>query len=102
MNKIIAVDFDGTLDENRWPGIGQPKAHVIERLREEQAAGAKVILRTCRSGEQLEAAVKFCADHGIHPDAVNENLPEILETFDRDCRKIFATEYWDDKAVPIT
>ena len=24
-NKIIAVDFDGTLCENNWPEIGEPK-----------------------------------------------------------------------------
>lgn len=30
MNKIIAVDFDGTLCENAWPNIGAPKEAVID------------------------------------------------------------------------
>ena len=32
-------------------------------------------------------------------DEVNKNLPEIIEAFGGDCRKIFANEYWDDRAV---
>lgn len=31
--KIIAVDFDGTLCENNWPGIGAPNEELIEYLR---------------------------------------------------------------------
>lgn len=39
--------------------------------------------------------------HGIIFDAVNENLPEIIEAFGGDCRKIFANEYIDDRAIPM-
>jgi hypothetical protein len=31
-------------------------------------------------------------------DAINENLPVNVAAFGNDCRKIFADEYWDDKA----
>lgn len=44
-------------------------------------------------------AVEWCEAHGIHLDAVNENLPDVIASFGGDTRKIFANEYWDDRAV---
>lgn len=32
--KIIAVDFDGTLCENKWPEIGAANEELIEYLRD--------------------------------------------------------------------
>ena len=97
--KIIAVDFDGTLAENAWPGIGLPIYSTIVALFKEQSMGAKVILWTNRTGERLDEAVVWCKEMGIVLDAVNENLPEMVEFFGGDCRKVFANEYWDDRAV---
>lgn len=97
--KIIAVDFDGCLVTNKWPEVGEPIEKAISRLKQEQAAGAKIILWTNRVGEPLKKAVEFCEEQGIHLDAVNENLPEIIEAFGSDTRKVFANEYWDDRAV---
>ena len=99
--RIIAVDFDGCLCENRWPEIGPPNQSVFRRLRRAQLAGAAVILWTCREGARLDEAVDWCARHGLHFDAVNTNLPELVEAYRYDCRKINATEYWDDRAVQI-
>lgn len=99
MTKIIAVDFDGTLCENKYPEIGKPKFDVIARLFIEQTEGAKIILWTCRTGRHLKDAVKWCENIGLHFDAVNENLPEIIKSFGGDNRKIFANECWDDRAV---
>ena len=96
-SKIIAVDFDGTLCENNWPEIGEPRFGTITYLLKEKKQGAKLILWTCRVGEMLEKAVVWCADHGLRFDAVNENLPEIIESFGSDTRKIFANEYLDDR-----
>lgn len=87
-NKIIAVDFDGTLCEYQWPEIGEPKKEVITYLKERQAAGDKLILWTCRVGEMLEKAVKWCAGQGLEFDAVNKNLPEIIAEYGTDTRKI--------------
>lgn len=99
MNKIIAVDFDNTLFFTNWPDIVLPNWVMINRVKEEKSKGSKIILWTCRSGKYLEDAVEACRLVGLEFDAVNENLPEILETFENDCRKIFANEYWDDLAV---
>lgn len=101
MGKVIAVDFDGTLCENAWPEIGKPKIGVITRLFLEQQYSAKLILWTCRTNEKLKEAVKWCEKYNLHFDAVNENLPEIIDSFGGDNRKIYADEYWDDKAVRI-
>lgn len=98
-NKIIAVDFDGTLCENKYPEIGEPRKDVIQKLIKEQQAGARVILWTCRRGAYLLAAIYWALDHGVEFDAVNENLPETVEYFGEDTRKVCADEYWDDRAV---
>lgn len=99
--KIIAVDFDGTLCENKWPEIGDPRNDIIERVKIQQRDGAKIILWTCRKDEMLDKAVEWCARHGIIFDAVNENLPHIIDNFGGDTRKIFANEYIDDKNIDI-
>lgn len=98
-NKIIAVDFDGTLCENRYPTFGEPRKDVIEKLIKEQQAGARVILWTCRRGEDLAAAIYWSLEQGLVFDAINENLKETTEYFGGDGRKIYADEYWDDRAV---
>ena len=98
--KIIAVDFDGTLATvKKFPAIGEPIQSTIELLKHEQEKGARLILWTCRANERLDAAVEWCKAQGLHFDAINENLPDIIEAFGGDTRKIFANEYWDDRAV---
>lgn len=98
-NKIIAVDFDGTLCLNMYPDIGEPRRMVIRYILNQQKDGAKLILWTNRSDEQLQEAVDWCHAQGIVFDAVNENLPELIEAFGNDSRKIFANEYIDDRAI---
>ena len=95
--KIIAVDFDGTLCENKWPEIGTANEELIEYLRDRQKNGDKLILWTCRVDDMLRKAVEWCKEKELVFDAVNENLPEIVENFGSDTRKIFANEYIDDR-----
>lgn len=96
---IYAVDFDGTLCEIQWPGIGAPNTKLIEHLIERRKRGAKIILWTCRVGERLQDAVDWCREQGLEFDAVNDNLPEMIERYGNNCRKIYATCYIDDLAV---
>ena len=99
-SKIIALDFDGCIVTNKYPEIGKPIEKNIKKIKEEIANGARVILWTNRVDEYLDAAVNFCNDHDIRLEAVNENLPEIITEFGgSNTRKIFANEYWDDRAV---
>ena len=96
---IIAVDFDGTLVEDKFPKIGEPIARVWDHLKKAQDNGAKIILWTCRNGDKLKEAVEFCSAYGLHFDAINENLDECKVLFDKDTRKVYADEYWDDKSI---
>lgn len=106
--KTIAVDFDGTLCENKFPDIGSPKPLVIEYIKRQQAKGAHIILHTCReNGTQralLDEAIQFCGDQGIELYAINENpdstFPEEYGT-GLDGRKVFADIYIDDKAMNV-
>lgn len=97
MNKIIAVDFDGTLCINEYPEIGKPNKELIAYLKNKRANGDRVILWTCRNNELLRQAVDWCKEHGLMFDAVNENLPEVIDAFGGDTRKIFANAYIDDR-----
>ena len=94
--KIIAVDFDGTLCEDKYPEIGKPIEKTIDFIRRNRD-GIKLILWTCRRGHRLLEAIEWCYDHGIKFDAVNQNLPEVIETYGGDTRKVFADIYIDDK-----
>ncbi len=98
MKRIIAVDFDGTLCEDCYPLIGKPNTPLFEYLFECRAMGDRIILWTCRTGQYLEEAIKWCEEEmGFIFDAVNENLPEVIEKFGGDTRKVVADEYIDDK-----
>lgn len=96
---IVAVDFDGTLCDDEWPEIGDAHESLIWYLRCRQAKGDKIILWTCRTGERLKEAVEWCSLYGLIFDAINENLPEVIEYCGGDSRKIYADEYIDDKMV---
>lgn len=97
---IYAVDFDGTLCESKWPGIGAPNKKLIEHLIKMRNGGLKIILWTCRYGERLQEAVEWCKDQGLEFDAVNDNIPELVEKYGgTNPRKITATVYIDDCAA---
>lgn len=95
----IAVDFDGTLCEDIYPQIGQANEELINKLIQIKNEGHKLILWTCRRDNYLQAAVHWCEDFALHFDAVNQNLPEYIEFFGSDTRKIYADVYIDDKAM---
>lgn len=96
---IFAVDFDKTLIlGNTWPNVdGKANKPMIEYLNmERRKRGTKIILWTCRSGQDLKDAVDFCKENGLEFDAVNENLPEMIKAYGNDSRKISADKYIDD------
>lgn len=96
--KIIAVDFDGTLvEEGKWPDIGATNYKVLNYCKREQEKGARIILWTNRADGPLDNAIKWCEEHGLRLDAVNDNLPESVEFFGSNTRKIYADEFIDDR-----
>lgn len=102
--KTIAVDFDGTLCENRFPEIGSARPGVVAFVKMRAAEGAKMILHTCRENGTrplLDEAVAFCKAQGISLFAVNENPgnlhPARYGLSHADGRKVYADLYMDDK-----
>lgn len=101
MPRIIAVDFDGTIVKNRWPEIGEINEHIVEEMRKEDKNGTVIILWTCRTGKELENAIKFCYENDIPIDYANENCEWVKNHFDGEGIKVFAHKYIDDKAVYV-
>lgn len=99
--KIYAVDFDGTLCEDKFPGIGFPKQNIIDFCKQKQRDGHKLILWTCREHDKLKKAVQWCAEHGLVFDAVNTNIPEEIDYYGNDCRKIGADFFIDDRNLLV-
>ena len=97
-NKIIAVDFDGTICTDNYPEIGKPKHHLIHKLRALSKTNT-LILWTCRTGDLLEKAIVWCKKHKLYFHYINENSKEVLEKYNfKDSRKITADIYLDDKS----
>ena len=94
---VYAVDFDGTLCVDAYPGIGPPRFDIINFVKNRRSCGDKVILWTCRSGRELGHAVEWCVAHGLSFDAVNDNLPENIALHNNNSRKISADFYIDDR-----
>lgn len=95
---IIAVDFDGTIVEHKYPAIGRELPFAIETLRKLQSERHKLILWTVREGVLLEEALSFCRERGLEFYAVNRDYPE--EERDRNnhfSRKLKADVFIDDR-----
>ncbi len=95
---ILAIDFDGTLVESYFPKIG-PDLGALFWLSQLKNMGCELVLWTCRTGENLEAAKQWLTEHGFdgiitkhneHADANGE--------WEIESRKIFANFYVGDRA----
>ena len=95
---VIAVDFDGTIVQHRYPQIGKEIPFAITTLKKLQEEHHLLILWTVREGELLEEAVEFCRRRGLEFYAVNANHPDerIQEGQSTPCRKLRADLYIDD------
>lgn len=97
----IAVDFDGTIVEHRYPAIGKERPFAVATLRQLQTElpDLHLILWTVREGQLLQDAVDWCASRGLQFFAVNSNYPdeEPSPTSSESCRKVTADIYIDDR-----
>ena len=94
----IAIDFDGTIVTNRYPEIGQEVPFAVETLKMLISDRHRLILWTCREGELLDEALRWCRERGIEFYAVNRDYPE--ETIDNNphfSRKLKADLFIDDR-----
>lgn len=95
----IAVDFDGTIVEHRYPAIGKEIPFATATLRQLQAEGHRLILWTVREGRLLEEAVNYCQERGVTFYAVNRDFEEEDGTGRNFSRKIKADLFIDDRNV---
>ena len=73
----IAIDFDGTIVEHKYPQIGREIPFAIATLKQLQAERHLLILWSVREGELLDEAVDFCRKRGLEFYAVNSNMPDM-------------------------
>lgn len=97
---LIAVDFDGTIVEHRYPKIGKEIPFAVETLKRLQADGHTLILWSVREGQLLEEAVEWCRTRGLEFYAVNSNHPATYyegEEEPMSPRKLKADIFIDDR-----
>ena len=96
----IAVDFDGTIVEHRYPEIGKELPFATATLRRLIEDGHKLILWSVREGQLLDDAVEWCRKRGVVFYAVNkdydEDTPEKNASYSRK-RKV--SMFIDDRNV---
>ena len=93
---IIAVDFDGTIVEHKYPEIGKEipfATHTLKKLIEDRH---RLILWTVRQGKELEEAVEWCRARGVEFYAVNKSFPEETVEPDNVYHKVNAELFIDD------
>ena len=96
---IIAVDFDGTIVEHRYPKIGKEIPFAIQTLRTLIKEGNQLILWSVREGALLQEALDWCHERGVDFYAANMDEP-VTDTQERNrnySRKIKADLFIDDR-----
>ncbi len=96
----IAVDFDGTIVEHRYPEIGKEIPFATATLKRLIEDGHKLILWSVREGRLLEEAVEWCKQRGIVFYAVNSDYDEDTpKTNANYSRKLKVQLFIDDRNV---
>ena len=95
---VIAVDFDGTIVEHRYPSIGREIPFAIDTLKKLSSERHKLILWSVREGKLLDEAVAFCRERGLEFYAVNRDYPEEEKNLNNHfSRKLKADVFIDDR-----
>lgn len=92
----IAVDFDGTIVQHRFPEVGDEIGRSTDLLKKWQAAGAKLTLWSCRCGYELQQAMEWCRRKGLMWDSVNSNT---FAPLGYGMPKVVADLYIDDRSI---
>lgn len=73
---VIAVDFDGTIVEHRYPEIGPELPFATETLKMLIKDHHRLILWSVREGKLLDDAINWCRERGVEFYAINRDYPE--------------------------
>lgn len=95
---IIAIDFDGVLVSDKFPEIGEPDWDMVFAVWKLGFTKHELVLWTCRVGDRLEEAKRWCAKYNLKFTCINANTPNNLAEYGTDPRKVFAHVYIDDRA----
>ncbi len=95
----IAIDFDGTIVEHRYPGIGREIPFAIETLKMLTQEGHRLILWSVREGRLLDEAVEWCRERGLEFYAVNKDFPEENREDKKFSRKLKVDMFIDDRNI---
>lgn len=96
---VIAVDFDGTIVEHRYPKIGKEIPFAIDTLKKLRSNGHMLVLWSVREGKLLDEAVEFCRSRGLEFYSVNSNYDGEQRGHRDFSRKIKADVFIDDRNV---
>ena len=95
----IAVDFDGTIVEHRYPEIGREIPFAVDTLKMLARDGHRLILWSVREGRLLDEAVAWCRERGLEFYAVNKDYPEEERSHDHYSRKLKVELFIDDRNI---
>lgn len=96
----IAIDFDGTIVEHRYPEIGEELPFATDTLKMLIADRHRLILWSVREGKLLDDAVEWCRKRGVEFYAINRDYPE--EEIDKNkhfSRKLKVDMWIDDRNI---
>jgi guanylate kinase len=96
---IVAIDFDGTIATEVYPGCGELIPGARETINWLKDLGHTIIINTCREDEHAEVAKKFLTENNIPWDIFNENSQVKIDIYGNDCRKISCDVCIDDKSI---
>lgn len=102
---VIAIDFDGTIVEHKFPEIGRLLPDAKRVINKWYDLGYKILIWTCRNNHEPDhpewkhATVgdvrDFLIKNGIRFTGINQQHPDHF--FYLESRKIFAHVYIDDR-----
>jgi hypothetical protein len=100
MNRIIAIDFDGTIVKDNFPEIGEMMPGAAEAINQLYADGYTIIIWSCRTGIKKARAIEWLVMHGIKFHYFNKSCPNnVAQHKGKDTRKVFADLYIDDRML---
>ena len=96
---LIAVDFDGTIVEHKYPKIGREIPFATDTLKRLIQDGHRLILWTIRYGPTLQEAVDWCKERGVEFWSVNSDFAEQDVAKEERSPKVKCDMYIDDRNV---
>lgn len=93
---ILAIDFDGTVVEHKYPDIGKDVPHAVRVLKRIISNNHQIIIWTMRCDKYLDEAVDWYKKNGIPFTGANINKSQNVWT---NSPKVYAHRYIDDAAV---